>query len=66
MNADSIREAYEAVCAEAGSGVTVVAATQYVSAKDMSVLAEAALARKVTARLESTKCRKVIAVVSAK
>lgn len=43
MNADSIREAYEAVCAEAGSGVTVVAATKYVSAKDMSVLAEAGI-----------------------
>jgi PLP dependent protein len=41
VNADAIREAYEAVCAEAGKGVTVVAATKYVSPEDMSVLAEA-------------------------
>ena len=35
MNADAVRAAYEAVCAEAGPGVTVVAATKYVAAEDM-------------------------------
>ena len=44
MNADAVREAYEAVCAEAGPGVTVVAATKYVAAEDMGVLAEAGVA----------------------
>lgn len=43
MNADAVREAYQAVCAEAGSGVTVVAATKYVSAERMSTLAEAGI-----------------------
>lgn len=43
MNADAIREVYEAVCADAGDGVTVVAATKYVAAEDMSVLAEAGI-----------------------
>ncbi len=41
MNAASIREAYEAVRAEAGPAVTVVAATKYVAAGEMAVLAEA-------------------------
>ena len=44
MNADAVRDAYEAVCAEAGAGVTVVAATKYVAAEDMGVLAEAGVA----------------------
>jgi hypothetical protein len=39
-----VREAYEAVCAEAGPGVTVVAATKYVSAREMGVLADAGIA----------------------
>ena len=43
MNVDAIREAYEAVCAEAGSGVTVVAATKYVAAEEMSLLADAGI-----------------------
>lgn len=44
MNAAAVRSAYEAVCEEAGLGVTVVAATKYVAAEDMGVLAEAGLA----------------------
>jgi uncharacterized pyridoxal phosphate-containing UPF0001 family protein len=44
VNADAVREAYEAVVAEAGSGVTVVAATKYVSAEEMGALAEAGVA----------------------
>lgn len=44
MNADAVREAYEAICAEAGAGVTVVAATKYVAAEDMGVLADAGIA----------------------
>jgi pyridoxal phosphate enzyme (YggS family) len=43
VNADAIRDAYVAVCAEAGSAVTVVAATKYVAAEDMGVLAEAGI-----------------------
>ena len=43
MNTDAVREAYQAVCAEAGDGVTVVAATKYVALEDMSVLAEAGI-----------------------
>ena len=43
MNADAVREAYEAVCREAGSDVTVVAATKYVAAEDMRTLAEAGI-----------------------
>jgi pyridoxal phosphate enzyme (YggS family) len=43
VNADTLREAYEAVCTEAGAGVTVVAATKYVAAEGMSVLAEAGI-----------------------
>ena len=41
MNADAVREAYEAVRAEAGPTVTVVAATKYVGFEEMAVLAEA-------------------------
>lgn len=44
MNADAVRQAYEAVCAEAGAGVTVVAATKYVAADEMDVLAAAGVA----------------------
>jgi pyridoxal phosphate enzyme (YggS family) len=44
VNAASVREAYEAVVAEAGPGVTVVAATKYVALEDMGVLAEAGVA----------------------
>jgi uncharacterized pyridoxal phosphate-containing UPF0001 family protein len=43
VNADAIRAAYEAVRAQAGAGVTVVAATKYVAAEDMELLAEAGL-----------------------
>jgi PLP dependent protein len=38
---DTIRERYARIRAEAGPGVTVVAATKYVSLEDMAVLAEA-------------------------
>jgi pyridoxal phosphate enzyme (YggS family) len=38
-----IRANYEAVCAEVGPGVTVVAATKYVSVDDMAALAEAGI-----------------------
>ena len=44
MNADAVRAAYDAVRAEAGPGVTVVAATKYVAAEDMGVLADAGVA----------------------
>jgi pyridoxal phosphate enzyme (YggS family) len=43
VNADAIREAYRAVCREAGSDVTVVAATKYVAVEEMGVLAEAGI-----------------------
>ena len=43
MNVDTVREAYEAVCSEAGSDVAVVAATKYVAAEEMSTLAEAGI-----------------------
>ena len=43
MNAETVRSAYEAVCEEAGPGVSVVAATKYVAAEDMGVLVEAGL-----------------------
>jgi len=38
-----VRERYERVRAEVGSGVTIVAATKYVSVTDMRVLAEAGI-----------------------
>jgi len=44
VNPDAVRGAYEAVVAEAGPAVTVVAATKYVSAEEMGVLAEAGVA----------------------
>jgi pyridoxal phosphate enzyme (YggS family) len=43
VSADAIREAYKAVCEEAGSGVTVVAATKYVAAAEMRELADAGI-----------------------
>jgi pyridoxal phosphate enzyme (YggS family) len=43
MSPDAVREAYERVRAEVGAGVTVVAATKYVSLEDMAVLAEAGI-----------------------
>ena len=39
--ADELRARYERIRAEVGAGVTVVAATKYVSLEDMAVLAEA-------------------------
>ena len=44
MSPESVRAAYERVRAEVGPGVTVVAATKYVSLEDMAVLAEAGVA----------------------
>jgi uncharacterized pyridoxal phosphate-containing UPF0001 family protein len=44
VNADAVRRAYDAVRAEAGPAVTVVAATKYVSLEDMAILAEAGVA----------------------
>ncbi len=41
MSPETIRERYERVKAEVGAGVTVVAATKYVSDDDMAALAEA-------------------------
>jgi len=41
LSAEAIRERHDAIQAEAGSGVTVVAATKYVSLDDLGVLAEA-------------------------
>jgi uncharacterized pyridoxal phosphate-containing UPF0001 family protein len=41
LTADEIRERYEAIRAEAGPQVTVVAATKYVSLDELGVLAEA-------------------------
>lgn len=41
MSPDGVRASYERVKSDAGVGVTVVAATKYVSLEDMAVLAEA-------------------------
>jgi PLP dependent protein len=41
VSPDAVRAAYERVRAEVGPGVTIVAATKYVSLEDMAVLAEA-------------------------
>jgi hypothetical protein len=41
MTRESVRQAYDAIRAAAGPGVTVVAATKYVSVDDMAVLADA-------------------------
>ena len=43
LPAETIRERYEAIRAEAGARVTVVAATKYVSSGDLGVLAEAGI-----------------------
>jgi uncharacterized pyridoxal phosphate-containing UPF0001 family protein len=43
MSAEAIRARYEAIKAEVGPAVTVVAATKYVSVEDMAVLAEAGI-----------------------
>jgi PLP dependent protein len=43
LQADAVRTAYERVRAEVGPDVTVVAATKYVPAEDMGVLAEAGI-----------------------
>jgi pyridoxal phosphate enzyme (YggS family) len=40
---EEIRQRYEAIRVEAGSGVTVVAATKYVSLNDLAVLADAGI-----------------------
>ena len=41
MSPDGVRGRYEAVESEVGPGVTIVAATKYVSLEDMAILAEA-------------------------
>ena len=41
MSPESVRERYEAIRREAGPGVTVVAATKYVSGDELAILAEA-------------------------
>jgi PLP dependent protein len=41
LSAEAIRGRYDAIQAEAGTGVTVVAATKYVSLDDLGILAEA-------------------------
>ncbi len=41
MSPEAIRAAYERIRGEVGEGVTVVAATKYVSVPDMAILAEA-------------------------
>ncbi len=43
MSPDRIRERYARIQEEAGPGVTIVAATKYVSVADMAVLAEAGI-----------------------
>ena len=43
VNVATVAEAYEAICAEVGPAVTVVAATKYVAAEEMGVLAEAGI-----------------------
>src|SRR6266508_5103789 len=43
MSPDEIRRRYERIKEELGPGVTVVAATKYVSLEDMAVLAEAGI-----------------------
>ena len=44
MSPDAIRARYERIRQEVGPGVTVVAATKYVSVEDMTALAEAGIA----------------------
>jgi PLP dependent protein len=43
MSPESVRAAYERIRGKVGEGVTVVAATKYVSVEDMAVLAEAGI-----------------------
>jgi PLP dependent protein len=43
LRADEVRERYERIRAEVGPGVTVVAASKYVSVDEMAVLAEAGI-----------------------
>jgi pyridoxal phosphate enzyme (YggS family) len=43
MSPDRIREHYDELQAEVGAGVTIVAATKYVSVEDMAALAEAGI-----------------------
>jgi hypothetical protein len=43
MTPETVRRAYEAVKAEGGAGVTVVAATKYVPLEQMGILAEAGI-----------------------
>jgi uncharacterized pyridoxal phosphate-containing UPF0001 family protein len=43
MNVSEVAAAYQAVCAEAGAGVTVVAATKYVALEEMGLLADAGI-----------------------
>ncbi|MBD0347733.1 MAG: YggS family pyridoxal phosphate enzyme [Thermoleophilia bacterium] len=43
MSPDDVRARYDRIRAEVGAGVTVVAATKYVSLEEMAVLAEAGL-----------------------
>ena len=43
MSPEAVRAAYERIRTEVGSGVTVVAATKYVSLEDMATLAEAGI-----------------------
>ncbi|MGB2953489.1 MAG: YggS family pyridoxal phosphate enzyme [Gaiellaceae bacterium] len=43
MRADEVRERYERIQAEVGPGVTIVAATKYVSVDELAVLAEAGI-----------------------
>lgn len=43
MNAERVAEAYRSVCVEAGTAVTVVAATKYVPASELGVLLEAGI-----------------------
>ncbi|MGH3081964.1 MAG: YggS family pyridoxal phosphate-dependent enzyme [Gaiellaceae bacterium] len=43
MSPEEVRERYERIRAEVGPGVTVVAATKYVSPEELGVLAEAAV-----------------------
>jgi PLP dependent protein len=43
MSPDDVRERYQRITSEVGPGVTVVAATKYVTVEDMAVLAEAGI-----------------------
>src|SRR3954447_27077870 len=43
MSPESVRAAYARIRAEVGEGVTIVAATKYVSVEEMAVLAEAGI-----------------------